>query len=206
MMQLHDKTRRRICLAAFFLLCLTPTVLVAAWCIAWQLPGHRSGEIARLRQQTGLEVALDGLEHLQPGTVLYRGLVLSDPETGAAVFRCRLLEATWTRVARAAGAAENRGPAVGLAGGRSKRRESIASDNCWIASCKTKAIGRTWNSAWRRVNSTLLCRPRLADARQREPGPLKPSAAASRLVPSFACRARKRRRSRSRFGSPATAR
>ena len=45
-----------------------------------------------------MAVALDGFEHFQPGTVLYRGLVLSDPETGAAVFRCRLLKATWTRV------------------------------------------------------------------------------------------------------------
>jgi hypothetical protein len=97
MLPLHDKTRRRICLAVFFLLCLTPTALVVAWCVAWQLPSHKTAEIARLRQQTGLVVALDGLRHLQPGTVLYEGLTLSDPETGRTVLRCPRLEATWTR-------------------------------------------------------------------------------------------------------------
>ncbi len=69
----------------------------SAWCVAWQLPSHKAAEIARLRQQTGLEVALDELRPLQPGTVLYEGLTLSDPETGRAVLRCPRLEATWTR-------------------------------------------------------------------------------------------------------------
>ena len=38
-----------------------PTAVVAVWCVAWQLPGHKAVEIARLRQQTGMEVALAGL-------------------------------------------------------------------------------------------------------------------------------------------------
>ena len=89
MIQLHDKTRRRICLAAFVSLCLVPTAVVAAWCVAWQLPGHKAAEIARLRQQTGMDVDLTGLDHPRPGTLRYRGLTLSDPETGQAVLRCR---------------------------------------------------------------------------------------------------------------------
>jgi hypothetical protein len=103
MIRLYDKTRRRICLAAFASLCLAPTALVAVWCVAWQLPGHKAAEIARLRQQTGLEVALAGLGHPRPGTVRYQGLTLSDPETGQTVLRCPLLEAAWTRAADAHG-------------------------------------------------------------------------------------------------------
>ncbi|MGO8690306.1 MAG: hypothetical protein ACLQLG_11790 [Thermoguttaceae bacterium] len=103
MIQLHDKTRRRICRAAFVSLCLVPTAVVAVWCVAWQLPGHKAAEIARLRQQTGMDVALTGLDHPRPGTLRYRGLTLSDPETGQAVLRCPQLEAAWTRVADAPG-------------------------------------------------------------------------------------------------------
>ena len=61
MLQLHDRTRRRICLAAFVLLCLAPTALVAAWCVAWQLPSHLTAEVERLRLETGLEIAIDAM-------------------------------------------------------------------------------------------------------------------------------------------------
>jgi hypothetical protein len=99
MFQLHDKTRRRICLAAFGLFCLTPTALVAGWCIAWQLPGHLRAETQRLQQQLGLTVALGGLRHLRPGVVVYKGLSLSDPETGQTVLRCPAIEVACTRQA-----------------------------------------------------------------------------------------------------------
>ncbi len=94
MLQLHDKTRRRICVAGFVLLCVVPTVLVAVWCIARNMPGHVPAEARRLSRELGLDVSLDGLRHLRPGVVLYEGLELADPETDATVLRCRLLEAT----------------------------------------------------------------------------------------------------------------
>jgi hypothetical protein len=98
MFQLHDKTRRRICLAAFALLCLAPTALVVGWCIAWRLPGHRQAEIERLQQQLGVVVTLDSLHYPRPGSVVYEGVALTDPETRQIVLRCRLLEATWTHL------------------------------------------------------------------------------------------------------------
>ncbi len=104
MLQLHDRTRRRICLAAFFVLCLAPTALVAAWCVAWQLPGHLSAEIERLRRETGLEIAIDDMTCPRPGTMLYRGLTVADPETGQTVLRCPLLKAVWTQTADSKGA------------------------------------------------------------------------------------------------------
>ena len=99
MFRLHDRTRRRICVAGFFLLCILPTVLVAGWCVAWHLPGHVSAEARRLTRQLGLDVTLEGLRHLRPGVVLYEGLELADPETGRSVLRCRLLEARRTKTA-----------------------------------------------------------------------------------------------------------
>ena len=96
MFQLHDKTRRRICLVAFGLFCLTPTALVAGWCVAWQLPGHLRAEVQRLQQQLGLTVELSGMRHLRPGVVVYEGLSLSDPETGQTVLRCPTIEAACT--------------------------------------------------------------------------------------------------------------
>ena len=96
MFQLHDKTRRRICLVAFGLFCLTPTALVAGWCVAWQLPGHLRAETQRLQQQLGLTVSLSGMRHLRPGVVVYEGLSLSDPETGQIVLRWPAIEAACT--------------------------------------------------------------------------------------------------------------
>ncbi len=103
MIQLHDKTRRRICLAAF--VSPLPRAHGAGGglvrCLAASRPQGRGDRPPAAADR--LEVALAGLGHPRPGTVLYRGLTLSDPETGQTVLRCRLLEATWTRVADAQG-------------------------------------------------------------------------------------------------------
>ena len=112
MFALHDKTRRQVCLTIFLLLCLTPTVLVIGWCVAWRLPSHLRGETERLQQQLGLNVALQGLRHLRPGVILYEGLALADPETAQTLLRCGQVEATWTHVADDQG---KRKPAVLLA-------------------------------------------------------------------------------------------
>ncbi len=95
MFRLHENTRRRICRAAFFLLCVLPTAGVSVWCARRHLPGVAGAEARELQRELGLDVSLEGLRHLRPGGVLYEGLELSDPETGRLVLRCRVLEADW---------------------------------------------------------------------------------------------------------------
>ena len=95
MFQLHDKTRRRICVALFMGLCVFPTVVIGAWCVSRQLPGYTAAEALRLESQLGLDVNLAQFSHPTPGVALYRGLELVDPESGRTVARCRMLEATW---------------------------------------------------------------------------------------------------------------
>lgn len=97
MFRLHDTTRRRICRAAFLLLCVTPTVGVLLWCVQRHLPGVAGTEALRLERELGLKVSLEGLRHLRPGRVMYEGLELADPETGRPVLRCRELEADWSQ-------------------------------------------------------------------------------------------------------------
>jgi hypothetical protein len=95
MFRLHDNTRRRICRAAFLLLCVLPTASVSVWCARRHLPGGAAAEAKRLERELGLEVSLAGLRYLRPGRVLYEGLELRDPETGRPLLRCRALEADW---------------------------------------------------------------------------------------------------------------
>jgi hypothetical protein len=94
MLQLHDRTRYRICLAGFAILCVLPTLVIGGWCVGRRLPGCARAEAERLGQQLGITVKLGGLKHVRPGVMLYEGLELGDPETGQTVLRCRLLEIT----------------------------------------------------------------------------------------------------------------
>lgn len=93
MFQLHDKSRRRICLAAFFALCAAPTVIVLACGVARHLPWHVRAEAERLTWQLGQKVSIKRVRHLRPRVVLYEGLELSDPETGNIILRCDRLKA-----------------------------------------------------------------------------------------------------------------
>jgi hypothetical protein len=95
MFRLHEKTRRRICRAAFLLLCVVPTAGVSLWCVQRHLPGVVGTEARKLQRELGLDVSLRGLRYLRPGGVLYEGLELADPETGRLVLRCPALEADW---------------------------------------------------------------------------------------------------------------
>jgi hypothetical protein len=99
MFRLHDKTRRRICLTGFFLLCVAPVVGAAAWCALRHAPWVVEDEARNLARRLGLEVHLAGIKNLQPGTVLYEGLELADPETKQSLLRCRLLEVQWKTIA-----------------------------------------------------------------------------------------------------------
>jgi hypothetical protein len=92
MFQLHDRTRRRACLAALVLFGAIPLLVVAGWCLDRHLPGSVQSEADALGRQLGLLVKLEDVKHLRPGSVLYEGLELSDPETGRTIFRSRCLE------------------------------------------------------------------------------------------------------------------
>jgi len=98
MFPLHDKTRRRVCRAGFFLLCVVPTVLVAGWCAVRCRPGRVAAEAQRLSRELGLVVSLDDVQHPRPGVVRYVGLKLADPETGGTILQCRSLQARRTEV------------------------------------------------------------------------------------------------------------
>jgi len=99
MFRLHDKTRRRFCLAGFFLFCVAPALGAAAWCVMRHLPWTAQDEAKSLGRQLGLEVRLAGLKNLRPGVVLYEDFELADPETGQCLFRSRLLEIQWKTIA-----------------------------------------------------------------------------------------------------------
>ena len=93
MFPLHDRVRRRICIAGFFALAVAPTVAVLGLALAWRLPSHVRAEAERLGRQLGMDVSLTGVEHPLPGVIRYRGLDLSSPETGRTVAHCLWLEA-----------------------------------------------------------------------------------------------------------------
>jgi len=99
MFQLHDKTRRRIGLAAFVLAGVLPLLLVGGWCLNRHLPGCAQAEADALGRQLGLVVKLEAVRHLRPGVVLYDGIELADPETGQTIFRSRCLEVAWRQQA-----------------------------------------------------------------------------------------------------------
>lgn len=99
MFQLHDRTRRRICIAGFFLLCIAPTALVAGWCVMRNLPGRTAAEARRLSRELGLNVSLGDLSHPRPGVAVYQRLELTDAETGRTLLRCATLKAEWIETA-----------------------------------------------------------------------------------------------------------
>jgi hypothetical protein len=127
MFQLHDKTRRRITLAAFVSAGVLPLFLIAGWCVNRHLPGCAKADADALGRQLGLVVKLEAVRHLRPGVVLYDGIELADPETGQTILRSRCLEVAWRRQADSQG----------------QLRPTL----CVIASqpeIETAAIGRGW--------------------------------------------------------------
>ncbi len=94
MFQLYDQTRRRLCIASFVVLGVLPTVLVAAWCVGRHLPGQAEAEAQSLSWRLSLIVRLHDVKHLRPGTVLYEGVELADPESGQVLLRSPQLKVT----------------------------------------------------------------------------------------------------------------
>ena len=93
MPQLHDRTRRKICIAAFFAVCIAPTCCLLAWGLSRSGPWHISAHARRLESCLGLSVSIDDVEHPRPGVVRYIGVRLRDPETGEVVATFHCLEA-----------------------------------------------------------------------------------------------------------------
>lgn len=91
MFQLHDNTRRWICLTGFFLFCILPALGGAVWCVFRNLP-WADDEAIILGRQLGMDVRLAGLKNIRPGVVRYEGFEIADPETGKSLLRCRRLE------------------------------------------------------------------------------------------------------------------
>ena len=95
MFQLHDKTRRRMCLAAFVLAGVMPSLLVGGWCVDRHLPGCARPKPTRSAGNWGSSSSSKRVQHLRPGVVLYEGIELADPETGQTILRSRCLEVAW---------------------------------------------------------------------------------------------------------------
>lgn len=95
MFRLSDSTRRLVTLTLFVLLCAAPTGILSAWGLWRRLPGRIEGEEHRLSLLLGQPVRLRSMRHLSPSAMLYEGLEILDPESGAALVRCDRLRMAW---------------------------------------------------------------------------------------------------------------
>jgi len=96
MFRLHDSTRRLICTATFLGFCVLPTLAIGGLAAIRRLPWGRQAEQQRLAGELGVAVSIESMAHTLPGVIRYKGLKLTDPETGLELLRCGELEATWT--------------------------------------------------------------------------------------------------------------
>jgi hypothetical protein len=94
MFAIHQRVRRRICQAAFCLLCLMPTTGLLAWTMTLTTAGHAARCQQELGQWLGMETRFERVRYPQPGLSLYEGFELLDAETGQQVLRCRTLGIT----------------------------------------------------------------------------------------------------------------
>jgi hypothetical protein len=99
MVHITETARRNLVVTGFVLLCLLPTLAMLAWIVRLHWPGRARAEARQLEALLGLRVSLEEVEHLSPGRAVYKGLQLSDPETGQGVLRCRRLETDWQEAA-----------------------------------------------------------------------------------------------------------
>lgn len=93
---MHDRTRLRICRAAFLLLCLLPTSATVAWIGVCHSPVNEAVERAGweqwLAEQSGLRVSIARISHPAQGITRLDGLSLADRETGEPIARVRQVE------------------------------------------------------------------------------------------------------------------
>jgi hypothetical protein len=92
MFTLHDSSRIWLCRAAFVALCVVPTCVVAAWCVAVNLPTYRRAHERAIGQRLGWDAVLEDVSSPRPGVLLYAGLELSDARTGEFLARAPYVE------------------------------------------------------------------------------------------------------------------
>jgi hypothetical protein len=93
MFALHETTRKRVCRAAFFALCVGPTLLTAWWIASHYWPGSQ-GRISReLGRTLDAHVKLADWREPRPRTVRTSGLTLSEATSGYPLVEVKLLEA-----------------------------------------------------------------------------------------------------------------
>lgn len=91
-MGMHESTRRRLCRAAFWLVCVLPTALVLGWCHWQRQPGRVAEAEALLSSLTGLTARVATVSRPRPGVVRLVDVQLREPESSAEVASCERLE------------------------------------------------------------------------------------------------------------------
>src|SRR5687767_3504612 len=96
MFTLHERTRLFLCRTGFLLLCLAPTLFVAAAAVRYRsfsyIEARREEWCAVLSDKLGLEVQIGRLSYPLWNTALLEEVVLLDPETGNQAVRARYVE------------------------------------------------------------------------------------------------------------------
>lgn len=92
MFALHETTRRRVCRIAFMVLCVAPTLGVAAWIVRWYLPGRIEAEQARLSGQLFVDVRLADWSAPRPDTIRTTLLSLAQAPGNAQLLEVGRLE------------------------------------------------------------------------------------------------------------------
>jgi hypothetical protein len=92
MFSLHETTKIHLCRAAFVALCLAPTCAALAWSVAVHLPTYRRSHERAIAVQLGWQAQLAKASSPRPGTTLYEGLDLFDPETRQLLARLPFVE------------------------------------------------------------------------------------------------------------------
>jgi hypothetical protein len=92
MFRLREITKIRLCRAAFFAVCLAPTLAVLAWSVTIRLPEYRQAHERAIGALLGLEARLTRVSSPRPDTTLYEWLELWDPDRKQLLARLPLVE------------------------------------------------------------------------------------------------------------------
>ena len=92
MPRLDESRRKWLCRRAFVLLCLVPTLAVAAMSVSRETAAHREAFERAAAEHTGLTARIGRVTHPAPRMVLFEGLELVDPLSRAVVARARAVE------------------------------------------------------------------------------------------------------------------
>ena len=90
---MHDRQRRELLRALFWLVCLLPTAAVGAWSFSLRTDRHREAVAERIGSAIGMRVTLGAVRYPLPGLTLLEGFRAYDPETDALVLEAARMEA-----------------------------------------------------------------------------------------------------------------